>query len=67
MRTASGCARQMVIGAALVGMVATLAGCTALPGGALDPMKPVLGLPRGQGAPAQTPTQTPVPRERPDH
>lgn len=54
--------REVVLRIALLGVLtAGLAGCTALPKGSLDPLSPVLGLPRAETGPAQPPGEAPAP------
>jgi hypothetical protein len=60
MRNTRRCAREVLLRLIVVGMVASLVGCTALPRGTLDPLTPILGLLRGEGVPAQTPAQPPA-------
>jgi len=54
-------AREVLLGAAVVGVVVTLVGCTALPRGTLDPLTPVLGLPRVEKAAPQAPVSPGAP------
>jgi hypothetical protein len=59
-------AQRVVLGVAVVGVVAALMGCAALPGDTLDPLSPILGLSRREGTPAQAPAQRPAASGVPD-
>ncbi len=66
MGTARKCTREVFLRVALVGVVtAGLAGCTALPKGSLDPASLILGLPRAENGPAQSPSEAPAPAGAP--
>ncbi len=53
--------RGVLLQGALLGILAAfLASCTALPKGSLDPLVPLLGLPRAENGPAQPPGEAPA-------
>ena len=53
---------EVLLRVALFGVVAAgVASCTALPPGSLDPLVPVLGLPRVEKGPAQPRNEAPAP------
>jgi len=58
--------RAVVLRIALLGVLtAGLAGCTVLPKGSLDPASLILGLPRAENGPAQSPSEAPAPAGAP--